>query len=123
MTKALDLYGISTCDTCKKAVKELGAVGFSVTFGDIRAQPLSAGEIDQIVAELSPRAVNTQSTTYCSFSTSARSEPEAQIAAQPSVMKAPRHSGGGCVVFGMGWRCAFGPWADAGALSNNKLAP
>ncbi|MDZ7906508.1 MAG: hypothetical protein U5N55_12585 [Cypionkella sp.] len=86
----MDLYGISTCDTCKKAVKELGAAGFSVTFRDIRAQPLSAGEIDQIVAEFGPRAVNTQSTTYRSFSDFLRaSEPEAQIAAQPSVMKRP----------------------------------
>lgn len=38
---AMILYGISTCDTCKKALKALDSAGKSVTFRDIRAQPLS----------------------------------------------------------------------------------
>ena len=84
------LYGISTCDTCKKAMKALAAAGHDVTFRDIRAQPLSAGEIDQIVTEFGSRAINTQSTTYRGFSDFLKaSEPEAQIAAQPAVMKRP----------------------------------
>jgi arsenate reductase (glutaredoxin) len=84
------LYGISTCDTCKKAIKSLQAAGHSVQFRDVRATPLSPAEIDQIVAEFGPRAVNTQSTTYRGFSDFLKaSEPEAQIAAQPAVMKRP----------------------------------
>jgi arsenate reductase (glutaredoxin) len=86
----LILYGISTCDTCKKALKALAAAGHTPEFRDIRAQPLTAGEIDQIVAEFGSRAINTQSTTYRSFSDFLKaSEPEAQIAAQPTVMKRP----------------------------------
>jgi arsenate reductase (glutaredoxin) len=84
------LYGISTCDTCKKAQKALAAAGLDVTFRDVRTQPLSEDEIDQIVTEFGDRAVNKQSTTYRGFSDFLReSEPEAQIAAQPAVMKRP----------------------------------
>lgn len=84
------LYGISTCDTCKKALKAIERAGLPVTFRDIRANPLSRAEIDVIVTEFGSRAVNRQSTTYRSFSDFLReSEPDAQIAAQPTVMKRP----------------------------------
>lgn len=84
------LYGISTCDTCKKALKALEAAGHPVTFRDIRATPLTEPEIAEIVAEFGSRLINKQSTTYRSFSDFLReSEPEAQLAAQPTVMKRP----------------------------------
>ena len=84
------LYGIPTCDTCKKALKALERAGKDVTFRDIRAEPLNRDEIDRIVQEFGSRAVNTQSTTYRSFNDFLKaSEPEAQIAAQPTVMKRP----------------------------------
>lgn len=84
------LYGISTCDTCKKALKALEAAGKSVTFRDIRAQPLSEVEIDKIVMKFGDRAVNKQSTTYRGFNDFLKaSDPEAQIATQPAVMKRP----------------------------------
>lgn len=84
------VYGISTCDSTKKALKTIERAGLPVTFRDIRAQPLTAAEIDAIIAEFGSRAVNKQSTTYRSFSDFLReSEPEAQIAAQPTVMKRP----------------------------------
>lgn len=84
------LYGIPTCDTCKKAQKALGAAGHAVTFRDVRRDPLSEAEIDRLVAEFGDRLINKQSTTYRSFSDFLReSETEAQIAAQPTVMKRP----------------------------------
>ncbi len=84
------LYGISTCDTCKKAIKALQAAGKDVTFRDVRASPLSAAEIDVIVAEFGDRVINKQSTTYRAFGEYLRaSDAEAQIAAQPAVMKRP----------------------------------
>lgn len=88
--RGMILYGIATCDTCKKALKSLEAAGKSVRFRDIRAEPLTPGEIDRIVQEFGSRAINTQSTTYRSFNDYLKaSEPEAQIAAQPAVMKRP----------------------------------
>lgn len=84
------LYGIPTCDTCKKAIKALQAAGKTVTFRDVRAEPLSEAEIDMIVYEFGDRAINKQSTTYRAFNDFLKaSEPEAQIAAQPAVMKRP----------------------------------
>ena len=96
------LYGISTCDTCKKALKALDSAGKSVTFRDIRAQPLSEAEIDKIVLEFGDRAVNKQSTTYRGFNDFLKaSDPEAQIAAQPAVMKRPVIAADG--KFYLGW--------------------
>jgi Spx/MgsR family transcriptional regulator len=84
------LYGIPTCDTCKKALKVLEAAGHAVQFRDIRKDPLSEAEIGEMVAEFGGLLVNRQSTTYRAFSDILReSEPEAQIAAQPTVMKRP----------------------------------
>lgn len=84
------LYGISTCDTCKKAIKALQAAGKEVVFRDVRADPLTSAEIDLIVGQFGDRVINKQSTTYRGFGDFLRaSDPEAQIAAQPAVMKRP----------------------------------
>ena len=84
------LYGIPTCDTCRRALKTLERAGREVTFRDIRKDPLSDEEIAEIVGEFGSKAVNTQSTSYRSFSDFLKaSEPEAQIKAQPTVMKRP----------------------------------
>ena len=84
------LYGISTCDTCKTAQKALVRAGHDVTFRDVRAQPLSEAEVSVFVGEFGDRLVNKQSTTYRAFSDFLKaSEPEAQIMAQPAVMKRP----------------------------------
>ena len=88
--KTMILYGIPTCDTCKKALKALQAAGHDVTFRDVRATPLTDAEILQIVTEFGDLAINKSSTTYRSFNDFLKaSEPEAQIAAQPTVMKRP----------------------------------
>lgn len=84
------LYGISTCDTCKKAQKALVAAGHTVEFRDVRANPLSAAEIDEFVTEFGDAIINRQSTTWRGLSDFLRAnEPEAQLAAQPTLMKRP----------------------------------
>lgn len=84
------LYGIATCDTCKKALKALAAAGQTVEFRDVRANPLSAAEISEFVTEFGSTIINRQSTTWRSLSDFLReSEPEAQLAAQPTLMKRP----------------------------------
>ena len=96
------LYGISTCDTCKKAIKSLEAAGHAVTFRDVRKDPLDDAEIDGIVKEFGDRVINKQSTTYRGFSDFLKaSEAEAQIKAQPTVMKRPLIEAGG--VWTLGW--------------------
>jgi arsenate reductase len=84
------LYGISTCDTCKKALKALEAAGKDVTFRDIRADPLTEDEIAELVTEFGDAIINRQSTTWRGLSDWLKaSEPEAQLAAQPTLMKRP----------------------------------
>jgi arsenate reductase (glutaredoxin) len=84
------LYGIPTCDTCRRALKTLQAAGKDVTFRDVRAQALTMAEIEAITHEFGDFAVNKQSTTYRAFNDFLKaSDPEAQIAAQPTVMKRP----------------------------------
>ena len=84
------LYGLATCDTTKKALKALQRAGKDVVFRDVRAQPLTSAEIDAIITEFGDRAVNKQSTTYRGFSDFLReSDADAQIVAQPTVMKRP----------------------------------
>lgn len=96
------IYGISTCDTTKAAIKALQRAGKDVTFRDIRANPLTEAEIDAIVTEFGDRAINKQSTTYRSFSPFLReAQPEAQIAAQPTVMKRPVVQDG--TTWSIGW--------------------
>ena len=84
------LYGLSTCDTCKKALKALQAAEKAVTFRDIRSEPLSEDEIAELVTEFGDAIVNRQSTTWRGLSDWLKaSDAEAQLAAQPALMKRP----------------------------------
>ena len=84
------VYGLSTCDSTRKAMRALDRAEKPYTFRDVRAQPLSESEIEEIVREFGEKAVNRQSTTFRSFNAFLKeSDPEAQIAAQPTVMKRP----------------------------------
>ena len=59
-------------------------------FRDIRATPLSEEEIAYLVGEFGDRIINKSSTTWRGLSDWLRaSEPEAQLAAQPTLMKRP----------------------------------
>ncbi|KAF0676987.1 arsenate reductase family protein [Profundibacterium mesophilum] len=96
------IYGIPTCDTCKKAIKALEAAGHDITFRDVRAEPLSDSEWDRLLAKFGDRLVNTNSTTYRGLSNWMKaSEAEAQLAAHPTLMKRPVIDSDGKLY--MGW--------------------
>ena len=95
------LYGISTCDTCRKARKALENSGLEVTFRDVRAEPLSTGEIGRFYAEFGGKLLNTRSTTWRGLSEAARDgAPEALIEAHPTLMKRPVIEGPGGLTLG-----------------------
>lgn len=95
------LYGIPTCDTCKKAQKALESAGHSVSFRDIRRDPLTAAEIARLVAEFGDRLINKTSTTYRGFNDFLKaSEAEVQIAEAPTVMKRPVIEADGALYLG-----------------------
>jgi arsenate reductase-like glutaredoxin family protein len=84
------LYGIPTCDTCKKAQKALKEVGYEVIIRDIRAEPLSEIEWAEFLNEFGSALVNQKSTTYRGLSMWLReSEADAQLLAHPTLMKRP----------------------------------
>jgi arsenate reductase (glutaredoxin) len=84
------LYGLSTCDTCKKAQKALVAAGHEVTFRDVRAAPLTEAEITEFITEFGSRIINTQSTTWRGLSDWMKaSEADQQLREHPALMKRP----------------------------------
>jgi Spx/MgsR family transcriptional regulator len=99
----ITLYGIPTCDTCKKAIKALEGAGKEVSFRDVRAAPLSEDEWAVLINEFGTNLVNTKSTTYRGMSDWLKaSEAEAQLAAQPTVMKRPVIVDGAAMYLGWG---------------------
>jgi arsenate reductase-like glutaredoxin family protein len=84
------VYGLPTCDATKRALKALQAAGFAAELRDVRAAPLPAAEIAEFVAAFGDRVVNRSSTTWRGLGDFLRAaEPEAQLAAQPTLMKRP----------------------------------
>ena len=95
------LYGISTCDTCRKARKSLENSELEVEFRDVRAVPLSNEQIGRFLAEFGGRLLNTRSTTWRGLSEVERSgAPEALLAAHPTLMKRPVIEGPGGLTLG-----------------------
>jgi arsenate reductase len=79
------VYGIKTCDTCRKAVRELNA-----ELRDIRADPLSAAELSRFLDAFGTALVNTRSTTWRGLDAESRSAAPADLlAAHPTLMKRP----------------------------------
>lgn len=82
MTK---IYGIKACDTCRKAVKALGA-----ELHDVRAEPLGAADLARFFAAFGEALVNTRSTTWRGLSEQERSRaPLELLADHPTLMKRP----------------------------------
>ncbi|SES31556.1 Arsenate reductase, glutaredoxin family [Tranquillimonas rosea] len=86
----LTLYGIPTCDTCRKARKALEGAGHEVAFRDVRAEPLSPAERAEFAAALGPKIVNRASPSFRKLDDTVKeSAPEDILAAQPTAMKRP----------------------------------
>lgn len=86
----MQIYGISTCDTVRKARKALEAAGHAVSFQDVRAEPLMPGQIEAFLGAFGDRLVNRASTSWRALSEAERSQPAALLlAAHPTLMKRP----------------------------------
>lgn len=81
----MKVYGIKTCDTCRKAVKALDA-----TLHDIREAPLSEEDLARFLETFGEKLVNTRSTTWRGLSEAERAgRPEDLLRAHPTLMKRP----------------------------------
>jgi len=84
------LYGIPTCDTCRKAQKSLQSKGLGVRFRDVRAKSLSRPEIAWFFRKFGIALLNTRSTSWRKLSGGERSgDPIDLIFAHPMLMKRP----------------------------------
>lgn len=82
MTK---IYGIKTCDTCRKATKILG-----LELTDIRTNPLSLDELKRFHAAFGDALLNTRSTTWRGLSQDERARPPLDLLLDhPTLMKRP----------------------------------
>jgi arsenate reductase-like glutaredoxin family protein len=83
---SLVIYGIKTCDTCRKALKALP----EAVFRDIRTEPLSAAERAELIAAFGDAILNRASTTWRGLEEDARGgSVEALLEAHPTLMKRP----------------------------------
>jgi len=81
-----EIWGIPTCDTCRKARAALPGARFR----DIRAEPLTAAEIADLLARFGDKAVNRASTTWRGLAEGDRGLPPAELLARhPTLMKRP----------------------------------
>ena len=95
------LYGIKTCDTCRKAVKALESTGQTVTFRDVRADPPDEVTLAQFLDAFGMALLNTRSTTWRALSDAERAEPPMTLLVQnPTLMKRPVIEGRGGLTLG-----------------------
>lgn len=95
----MKLYGLKTCDTCRKALKALPAAEFV----DVRADGLPEAVLDRALATFGEALVNTRSTTWRGLSEAERAEaPKALLQAHPTLMKRPLIAADGALYLGWG---------------------
>ena len=101
----MKLYGIKTCDTCRKARKALPAAEFV----DLKVEPLPAELLRAALDQFGAALLNKCSTTWRGLSEEERSaDPRALLIAHPTLMKRPLIVEGATMT--IGWK------ADAQAV-------
>ncbi|MEX0285622.1 MAG: ArsC/Spx/MgsR family protein [Paracoccaceae bacterium] len=95
------LYGLKTCDTCRKALKSLP----DVEFVDVRAEGVPSDVMVRALAELGDALLNTRSTTWRGLCDSERARtPKDLLADHPTLMKRPLIEADGQLL--LGWTAA-----------------
>lgn len=80
------LYGLKTCDTCKKALKSLP----NAEFRDVRGDGVPPEVLKSAYDSFGEALVNRRSTTWRTLSESERDRPPLDLLAEhPSLMKRP----------------------------------
>lgn len=96
------LYGLKACDTSRNAAKALEQAGHEVQFRDVRAEPLSPGDIRRFGEAFGDALVNRRSTTWRELSESERGRADMELLADhPTLMKRPVIEDG--KVLTLGW--------------------
>ena len=86
----MSIYGLSTCSDCQKVQKKFKVIGNKITFRDVRAEPLTEAELEDLLVELGKHLANRTTNDYRTLNTWLKnSEVGAQISSKPTVMVHP----------------------------------
>lgn len=82
----MKLYGLKSCDTCRKALKLLDGAEFV----DVRADGMPADVLEAALGQFGEALVNTRSTTWRGLPEAERARaPAALLVDHPTLMKRP----------------------------------
>ena len=94
----MKIYGIKSCDTSRKAAKELG-----VELHDVREKPLKNKDLMDFLDIFGEKLINTRSTTWRGLSDDERkAAPVDLITRHPTLMKRPVIEKDGVLYLGWG---------------------
>lgn len=83
-------FGLTTCDTCRKALAELRAAGHAPQVIDIRDPGLTAVELAALLATSGDQALNRASTTWRGLTPAEQAADSATLLARhPALIKRP----------------------------------
>ncbi|MDJ1008809.1 MAG: ArsC/Spx/MgsR family protein [Paracoccaceae bacterium] len=86
----MTLFGLKTCDTCRKALKALREAGQDVEFVDLREGPVPPDLFAMVHRSHGGGIVNRRSRTWAGLTEGERGlPPEELVARHPAVMKRP----------------------------------
>lgn len=84
------IYGLKTCDTCRKARQAAENTGKNVTFVDVRETPLDRETLAGFLDVFGDVLVNKKSTTWRGLSDEERALPSLNLLeSHPTLMKRP----------------------------------
>lgn len=86
----MQIYGLKTCDTTRKAMRALRQAGHAPVLVDVAAEDIGDTLRAEFARTFGAAIINRRSTTWRGLDAAERElEPEALMAAHPAVMKRP----------------------------------
>ena len=96
-------FSLKSCDTCRKAQKQIIATNQSIMVIDVRVDGVSNADLTQIIALFGDQAINRASTTWRGLSDAEKQgDPATLLALNPTLMKRPVIEKNG--VWTIGWK-------------------
>ena len=91
------LYGLKTCDSCRKALKALP----NAELHDVSVTPMPEATLDQAFSQFGKKLLNTRSTTWRGLDDAERAkDPKTLLLAHPKLMKRPLVADGDALYLG-----------------------
>jgi arsenate reductase len=88
--KKVRIFGLRSCDSCRRAVKALAAAGVDADLIDIREAPIDEAVLDRALEQYGEALVNRRSTTWRALGQEERARPARELLrAHPALMKRP----------------------------------